>query len=155
MPQQKLLVWRQMLLSLQTDVEELQSCLSPGLNQERKFLPLLCIFSGSALPICPFNLTAHKHFTLSSPLLEGRGYDEKGNGPNQYAWMEGMAGKGEVQVHNLTQRLESTSVPQVMYCLVKQVNPEGSSSLLRAHLCQSFSCGLPPLSAFLPREPYR
>lgn len=48
-----------------------------------------------------------------------------------------MEGNGEV--HNLTQGLEGTSLPQVMYCLVKQVSPKGSSSLLRAHLCQGFS----------------
>jgi len=67
--------------------------------------------------------------------------------------MEGMKGKSEVQVHDLTQGLESASLPQVICRLAKQVSPKGSSTHLRAHLCQGFSSGLAPWQTFPPQDP--
>lgn len=151
MPEQKLLVWGQLPVSPQLGAQELCSCLSPGLSQESHFFP--CSVVSQVLPpaICPSNSAAYEHFTLSSPPGEAEDMMRKAMATTSVpGWKEW---KGEVQVHDMTQGLEGTSLPQVMYILVKQVSPKCSSPLLRPHLCQGFSSGLALLRTFPPREP--
>lgn len=142
-------VWRQLPVSSQVLAQELCSCISPGLSQEKQFFPCFVVSHVQTPPaICPSNIC--EHFALSFPPCEAEDMMKRAMAITSVpGWKEW---KGKAQVHNLTQGLEGDSLPPTVVPPCEIGHPEGLLIPVKIPALSGFHLWA-PLSTFPPREP--